>query len=132
MNLTENVKRRKGFNQVCVWEACVVTKSNEPKTPAEFEQFMKENFKSDVQYLEEIKTGPDLKNGQPVSETGGRIDLFFAISDEHVARFAIPRLQFGIKWIEDVLAKGNYRSPIYPKRLFDYCIWNKKNLAREL
>jgi hypothetical protein len=125
MNLEKNVDRKEKFDQVCVWQACSLGKH----TPEDFEKHMKENFKADIQFLEEIETCPDTKNGEIVPDTGGRHDLIFAVHNKDIGHFAIPRLMYGIKWIEDVLAKGNYRCPIYPERVFDYCTWNKEHLS---
>lgn len=127
MNLSENTKKKNGYNQVCVWPACSLITS----TPESFERDMKQYLDIDVQFLEEIETGPDLERGLPVPNTGGRHDLFFAIHDNDISKFALERFQFDIRWLEDVLAKCNYHSQIYPKRVFDYCIWNKENLANE-
>jgi len=125
MNL-ENVKLQEGFKQVCVWPGCLV---GEDKVN-EFIEFMLKEFKTKIQFLEEIKTKPDTKHGRQVEGTGNRNDLFFAVHNEDVGKFAVPRLSVGIRWIEDVLAKGNYTSKIYPKRVFDYCCWNEEYLAK--
>ena len=77
-----------------------------------------------VQYLETILTKPDIgRDGEPIENTGGRSDILFAVHLNDIAKFAVPRLQAGIRWIEDVLAPDNYRSPIYPKRVFQYRTW---------
>ncbi len=72
------------------------------------------------------KTGPDRdENGIAVPETGGRHDVFFAVHNDDVMRFAIPRLQMGIRWIEDVLeneARETEHS-IYPERVKEYRTW---------
>jgi hypothetical protein len=127
MNLKKNVEQKEGFNQVCVWPGCILDK----KTGKEFEQFMKKEFRTRIQFLEEIETGPDKQGDEIVAKTGGRHDLFFAVFKDDIGAFAVPRLIAGIRWIEDVLAIGNYRSPIYPKRVFQYCIWNKDHLATD-
>lgn len=123
-----NIERKEHFDQVCVWPGCTLK-----DTPVEeFEQIMKEKFNVRVQFLEEIETKPDTdENNQPVPETGGRPDLFFAVHSEDIGHFAVPRLQVGIRWIEDVLASCNYHNNIYPKRVFDYCGWNEEHLAKK-
>ena len=121
----ENVELKEGFSQVCVWPGTVMGNS----TIEDFEFFMKGEFNVVIQYLEEIETKPDMENNRPTPSTGGRNDLFFAVKDSHIERFSVPRLRAGIRWIEDVLSKHNYRSPIYPKRVFDYCSWNEESLA---
>jgi len=125
--MNTNIQKNEGFSQVCVWPATLVGE-NKIK---EFEDFMLNEFQTRVQYLEEIETYPDTINGIIVEETGGRNDVFFAVHDEDLGKFSVPRLSVGIRWIEDVLAKGNYRNIIYPERVFDYCTWNKENLEKE-
>ena len=121
-----NTELQKEFEQVCVWPGTVVGKEK----IEDFERFIEDIFKTRIQYLEEISTFPDTDStGKVDSETGGRNDVFFAIHNEDVGKFAVPRLQYGIRWIEDVLAEGNYTSKIYPTRVFDYCCWNKEHLA---
>jgi hypothetical protein len=117
--MSENVKRNKNYTQVCVWEACVVGVDK----AKEFIEFMKDNFGVRVQYLEEIKTLPDTRNGVNIPETGDRNDLFFAVHCDDIGKFAIPRLTVGIRWIEDVLASDNYTSVLYPSRVFEYKCW---------
>lgn len=119
MNLVENVERKKGFEQVCVWPGTLI-KENEIK---DFEEWILNEFKTRVQYLETIETEPDIKNGKITEGTGGRHDVFFAIHKEDVGKFSIPRLLFRIRWVEDVLSKGNYKNKIYPKRVFKYKTW---------
>lgn len=126
MNLTENVKKKEGFNQVCVWPACTLGEQSKE----EFEKHMKEFMGIQTQFLEEVETGPDILNGEAIPETGGRHDIFFAIHDEDIPKFVLKRFQFSIRWLEDVLADCNYTSPIYPERIFEYCTWNKENLSR--
>jgi hypothetical protein len=114
--MKENVERKEGYNQVCVWPGSNVGEDNIEL----FEKFMMDEFGVRVQYLEEIKTLPDHYGD---TETGNRNDLFFAVHDDDIERFAVPRLIAGIRWIEDVLAKCNYRYEIYPERVFEYKTW---------
>ena len=113
--MEKNVKKNEGFNQVCVWPGTLVGKDNIEK----FEKFMLDNFNSRIQYLEEIKTLPD----KGVEGTGGRNDVFFAVHEEDIGKFAVPRLSYGIRWIEDVLDPINYLHHIYPKRVYNYKTW---------
>lgn len=115
------VPLHKGFSQVCVWPGIDIGDDS----PDEFESWFKSNG-FNVQYLETITTAPDRDaNGYPVEGTGGRHDIFFAIADNDVCRFALPRLQMGIRWIEDVLSNvnGYDKSPLYPERVFKYKSW---------
>lgn len=103
------------FNQLCVWPGTIV---GEDKVN-EFVDFMKKTFGVSVEYVTEIKTNPDLdESGKPVSDTGGRNDLFFYISDDDVTKFALPRFSYGIRWWEDVI-KYNDNSYLYPAEFIE-------------
>jgi hypothetical protein len=110
-----NPERKENFSQVCVWPATLVGQDK----ISEFEKFMLDEFKVRIQYLEEIQTFPD----KGVEESGGRNDVFFAVHNDDIGHFSVPRLAAGIRWIEDVLSKDNYRNKIYPRRVFDYKTW---------
>jgi hypothetical protein len=127
-----NVKLKEEFTQVCVWPACIVVVDEKTKQSKidEFEKLMLDKLGTRVQYLEEIKTKPDTNEiHQNIEGTGDRNDLFFAVHKDDVGHFAIPRLQIGIRWIEDVLASDNYRCHIYPNRVFKYVSWNKEYIS---
>ena len=76
-------------------------------------------------------TLPDLEDrDHPLPETGGRHDLFFAFHNLDIARVAVPRLMYGIRWWSDVVDnewnhmplenKSNYREhTIYPDYVFE-------------
>lgn len=113
--MSSNIPRKEKYTQVCVWPGTLVGQDK----IEEFEEHIFKELGTKVQYLEEIKTLPD----EGVEETGDRNDLFFAVHEDDVGKFALPRLQMGIRWIEDVLDKGNYTNKIYPKRVFEYCSW---------
>jgi len=101
------------FTQVCVWPGTVVGQDK----IVDFEEFMKKTFDTRIKYIEEIKTFPG-DGGE-----GGRNDIFFSVHNEDVAKFAVPRLSYGIRWIEDVLSPENYHDPIYPPKVFEYKTW---------
>jgi hypothetical protein len=112
----ENQKRLEHFNQVCVWPATFVGEENQDR----FVEFFKKELGTRVQFLEEVKTAPDIADRHPVEGTGGRNDVIFAVHNDDVAKFAVPRLTYGIRWIEDVF--GNEDGPsVYPKRIKSYC-----------
>ena len=111
-----NVKRDDKFSQVCVWEGCVVA-ATDPSI-AGFIEFMMETFDTRIQYLEEIETLAD------ETGPGGRNDVFFAVHEDDISKFAVPRLAWGIRWVEDVLSSVNYRTKIYPDRVSEYCSWS--------
>lgn len=97
------------FNQVCVWHGTIVGKS----CAKDFENWLKEEFNVRGVYCEEVLTLPT-----PGEEgTGGRNDLFFRVHDEDVMKFAVPRLQIGIRWWEDVLNNGN--EVLYPQETLE-------------
>ena len=104
------------YSQVCVWPGTLVGNDVEG-----FVAFMKKEFGVRVEYLEEIVTQPNTDDlGNPVENTGGRNDLFFAVHQESIPKFAVKRLVYGIRWIEDVLSN---HSEIYPERIFEYRSW---------
>lgn len=112
-----NVQLNDGFKQVCVWPGTIVGADN----VADFEQFMLNEVGVRVQYLEEIHTAPDMVNGYPVEGTGGRCDVLFAVHNADVMKFAIPRLQYGMRWLEDAL--DGHCAQLYPERVADYKCW---------
>ena len=116
------VARNEGYDQVCVWPGMTLTLSQ----VADFPALMAEHFGVRVQYLEEIKTAPDLRDGFPVEGTGGRNDLFFAVHNDDAMKFAVPRLQAGIRWIEDVLGSWNHSAALYPARVSEYKTWSEE------
>ena len=88
------------YTQLCVWPGTVLGDSS----PKDLENFFLDEMGVRVQFHTEVKTLPDLdSSGNPDPETGGRNDLFFFVHDEDVQKFAIPRLQMGIRWWEDVI-----------------------------
>lgn len=126
----QNVIRNPNFTQVCVWPGTTVTAGakehgvSPDQLIADFESFLLEQTGARCQYLEEIETLPDLdEDGFPIKGTGGRIDTFFAMHQDDVQKAAVPRLQMGIRWLEDVLAPNNYRQKLYPDRVRQYQTW---------
>ena len=110
--LTENVQLQEGFTQVCVWPGTVVG----PQQVQPFVDWVSEEFEGvRVQYLEELVTSAD------ATGPGGRNDLLFAVHSDDVGKFAIPRLAYGMRWIEDVY--GNGAGHLYPARVAAYKSW---------
>jgi hypothetical protein len=100
------------YNQLCVWPGTLVGGTEGVK---EFESFMLETFNARVKYHTEIRTRPDIdEEGNEVPDTGDRNDLFFYVHDDDVLHFAVPRLQVGIRWWEDVVGYNNNRH-LYPE-----------------
>ena len=92
----ENQNENK-YTQLCCWPRT----SLGDNTPEAFEEFMLEKFKARVKFETVTLTKPD------ETGPGGRSDLLFYVHSEDVTSFAIPRLQAGIRWWEDVLGNGN-------------------------
>ena len=114
-----NKQLNPGFEQVCVWPGTLVGADK----VAEFEAFVLENLGTRIQYLEEVKTAPDYANGCSVEGTGGRNDVLFAVHNEDIGKFAVPRLQYGMRWLEDVY--GNGGGSLYPERIAQYRCWEE-------
>lgn len=94
------------YSQLCVWPGTLVG----PTEAEEFERFMLETFNARVKYHTEVTTLPDLdESGAIMEDTGGRNDLFFYVHDDDVPHFAVPRLQAGIRWWEDVVGYNDNR-----------------------
>jgi len=103
------------FTQLCVWQGVLL----EGLTTQQFEDYMLEHFGTRIKYETQIETLPDLdKYGNPIPETGGRNDVFFYVHAEEIPKFAVPRLQAGIRWWEDVVGY-NDNSHLYPKEFMD-------------
>ena len=100
------------FNQLCVWPGVVVGDSK--KVQEDFIKFFKDEMGVEVKYETEVKTLPD---NPGCTETGGRNDIFFYIADDDIGKFAIPRLNMGIRWYEDVLSNGG--GDIYPTEVLE-------------
>ena len=137
----ENVKLNKGFAQVYMLTGCKMSEDGKPSndTIIEFEKWFFDELNCRVQFLEEIITGPDSNDMiDVIPGTGGTHDILAAIHNDDIVKLTIWKInkiknhQNAPRWIEDVLAKCNYKSRIYPERLFDYCCWNEENLAREV
>ena len=99
----------KKYTQLCVWQGVNMGDS----TPAELEDFFMEKFGTRVKYKGEVTTLPDLnEDGSPDFSTGGRTDLFFYVHTDDIGKFAVQRLEIGIRWWEDVI-KYNNNSHLY-------------------
>lgn len=87
------------FNQLCVLQGTLMPDGG----AEELVEFFKDNMGVTVKFETQVETLPDTPE---CTETGGRNDIFFYIADEDISKFAVPRLQMGIRWWEDVLANG--------------------------
>ena len=116
------VERREDYTQVVIWPNTIVCTEDEDKSK-EFEGWMQDNFGVRAQYLEEYKTKPDPDDFE--GKTGDRNDAVFALHKDDAVKFALPKLQIGARWIEDVLdnAERNGYLSIFPEYLKDYRTW---------
>ena len=101
------MKEKKQFNQLCVMEGTLMPEGG----AKELESFFKDKMGVNVHFETQVKTLPD-ETGE-----GGRNDLFFYIADDDIGKFAVPRLQMGIRWWEDVLGNGNGK--LYPREILE-------------
>lgn len=109
-----NVELPTDYTQVCVWPGTTVRADEIPR----FEEFMKTQLGARVKYLEVIKTKAD------ETGPGGRCDLFFAVHTDDIGAFALPRIELGIRWIEDCISKVNGGNRLYPQRVHGYTSWD--------
>lgn len=112
-NRKTNAKVPENYSQVCVWPGTVVGGQD-----VLFKEEMFKMFGVRVHYLEEIMLALD-----PKRPNARRHDVFFAVHDEDISKFAVPRLAAGIRWIEDVLDNEKPGESIYPSRVVDYRTW---------
>ena len=110
---TTQIKEGKKARQIIVWPGTIVGFGR----VTEFRNWFKEEFGVECEYLEEIKTLPDKKDGRDVEGTGGRNDLFFSVTPEDSMKIAVKRLLYGMRWWEDVL--GNDGGALYPKEILE-------------
>ena len=124
------------MRQVVVWEGTELGHG----TVEEFEKFIKDVFGVKAKFLEEVRTNPDRDEfGNNVPETGGRIDLFFEVEapeyegeGEVFLEFCNKRLQYGMRWWEDIL--GNHNGYLYSKEILEKYppSWNLENINHPL
>ena len=88
------------FNQLCVMQGTLMPEGG----AKELVEFFKNEMGVNIRFETQVKTLPDEPG---CTLTGGRNDLFFYIADKDISKFAVPRLQMGIRWWEDVLGNGN-------------------------
>ena len=101
------------YNQLCLWSG---TDVGEDQVQSFEDHFKELGFR--VKYEIEVITKPDIKNGEVVDDTGGRNDLLFYIHEDDIDKFAVPRLNMGIRWWEDVVSY-NDNSHLYTKKILN-------------
>ncbi len=108
------------YSQVCVWPGVIL----HPSDYEEFEETMLEEVGVRIKILEVIETRPDMDRGKPVPGTGGRHDLFFCVHEADIREFALKRLIYNIRWVEDMISKVNGGNRLYPEYVEDYVSWD--------
>lgn len=105
-----------GYHQIGIVQGMALAE----KDIEDFEKFALEELGGKIKYLETVKTKPDIdENGNAVPGTGGRSDVFVAIHEDSIkTSFSIKRLQFGIRWLEDVI-KYNNHSYLYSTEILE-------------
>ena len=98
------------FNQLCVWPGTVLGDS----TVEDFTNFFKNEFDVRIKFAEEVITNGNIER----NEEGRRNDLFFYIHNEDIEKFAVKRLEVGIRWWEDVV-KYNDDAYLYSQEILD-------------
>lgn len=93
----------KDFQQVVVWPGTVLREDEYE----DFTDFFKTEFDTRVAEIESVTTGPNLDSeGNPVPDTGGRIDVIFKVHNDDIPKFAIPKMHIRASWWEDMLDNG--------------------------
>lgn len=114
------------FSQVVVWQGTVVGAKN----AADFEKFILVQMNTRAKYIMDVYTNPDLNAlGEPVPDTGGRCDVLFSVHRDDVAHFAVPRFQYGMRWLDDVY--GNGGSYLYPREVAELLSWKQDSADDE-
>jgi len=95
--------------------------------PEDFVQFIADEFKSTrAQYIGCFITKPDMDQfGGPIPDTGGRSDLVFCVHEDDIGKFAVARLNYGMRWVDDVIANEKMRDDvtIYQLEFHALCSW---------
>ena len=86
------------FTQVVVWPHTLLGEGN---TEQDFQQFITDAFGARIKLIGEHRINND------------RTDLLFYVHSEDIPKFALARLNWGMRWLEDVMANdGSYRPPL--------------------
>lgn len=110
------------FSQVVVWQGILIG----PEMTDQFVEFCATEFDgARVQYIREIQTFPD----PGVPGTGGRNDVLFSIHEDDVSKFAVKRLGWGMRWLDDVY--GNGHGHLYPDDVRELLSWNEPTSTDE-
>ena len=93
-------EKTNGFDQLCCWPSTDLGDKSEEA----FVDWVAEEFGVRAKFAEVVYTLPDEEDSGGV--TGGRSDLLFWVHSEDIPKFAVNRLNYGIRWWEDVILNG--------------------------
>lgn len=115
------------FSQAVSWPGTTIGAG----TPDQLEEFIAETFSGTrAKYIGCFLTKPDVDRfGESVPDTGGRSDLCFYVHEDDMGKFAVQRLQFNMRWVDDVIANEKARgtASIYVQEFHDLCSWSVKD-----
>jgi hypothetical protein len=111
------------FQQVVVWPGTIVGEAN----VADFEKFVADEFNGTrAKYIREVYTNPDQNAlGEDVPDTGGRCDLLFSVHFDDIGKFAVARLAYGMRWLDDIY--GNGGGHLYPADVRELLCWRAED-----
>ena len=124
-----NDRDEEAYSVVAVIPGCVVFQENSVSSLGDFAHSV--GAKHPLLIIGSATTLPDSEEqDHPAPESGGRHDFFFAFHNLDIMRVAISRLQYGVRWWDDIVdnewnnlplvLKGEYReNSIYPDYVFD-------------
>jgi hypothetical protein len=100
------------YEQMVVLQGCKY--NNDADKQYFLDIFKKHNFRK-PKIVGVVTTLPSKdEHGNIIPNTGGRQDLFFFINNKDINKFAIWRLIYDMKWLEDIYHKNEEH--IYPKK----------------
>ena len=115
------------FKQAVVWPGTIVADDQ----AIELEAFILEALGTRAKYIGCFRTLPG------AGGEGGRADAVFYVHSEDIPKFAVPRLKFDMRWVEDVLdnearriVNGEQAFTIYIPEVHALYSW-KRNEHRE-
>lgn len=98
-----------GYSQVVAWPGTLVREDEEQALA----DFLVETFGL---------TQPPRIIGEVPTNHGERVDALFIIHDADITRFAVPRFEWGMRWLEDVLGNDRRRgiTTYTPRTMSEY------------
>jgi len=107
------------YTQMCVWPSTIVGQDDVDN--GKLQDFFKDTFglENPIEVVGCVTTLPDKEHRHMEDPpTGGRIDFVFFVHGADIGRFAVPRLEYGIRWWEDVCLNNAHE--VYPSEFLAY------------